>query len=272
MAEKWVVDGWDLALSGARGWEYREGTDMVAAAIGSNGSVPNRRGEIWRPKTLGPGGFTLGLWLTGADRAACETQFRNILRAVVRPHRLLTIERTLASGEVIQCSAEYAGSIKPQHFAQKVMKASLDFAVPDGVWRGQTTYTHSTIAGAALTQSLTLTNLEPSTAAIEDGTFIIDGPITNPHVVDVTDGVDGDDFYYNASLAAGQTLTVNCATWTVTGGGGHTAQLGKVFPSGRRLLSVPAARPGQTPKLELRGTGGGTGTRLTFSGKKTYAC
>ena len=56
--ERWLADGWDLEQAGVRGWEYRDGTDQIAAAVGANGAVPNRTGEIWRPKTLGPGMFT----------------------------------------------------------------------------------------------------------------------------------------------------------------------------------------------------------------------
>lgn len=269
--EKWVADGWDLSSSGIRGWEYRDGTDQVAAVQGGNGVVPNRTGEIWRSKVMGPGMFTLGLWLGGANRAAAEAQFRLLVRALVRPHRLVHMERTLSSGEVISCDAEYAGQIKPTFMGQRGMRAAIDFKVPAGVWKG-TSATAETTAGDPLTQTLVLDALEPSTAAIEDASFTITGPITSPQVADYTDGVDGDVFRYDAAIAAGQTLTVNCKTWAVTGGGGLSVNQAKVYPGGRRMLSISPARPGAKPTLQLRGSGGSTGTKLSVTAAPSFAC
>ena len=188
------------------------------------------------------------------------------------PHRLVRFERTLASGLVVHCDAESAGTVKPTFIAQQGMKAAIDFKVPDGVWRGAAPVTAATVAGAALSQTLTLPALAPSTAAIEDGSFTIYGPITNPKVVETTDGVDGDSFYYNASIASGGSITVNAATWAVTGGGGHVVNQAKVFPGGRRMLTVNPARPGDSPSLQLRGTGGGAATKLSYTAYPTFAC
>jgi len=257
---------------GVRGWEYRAGTDQVAAPVGTNGVVPNRRGEIWRPKTLGPGTFSLGMWLTGADRAAAEAQFRLLLQAVVRPHRLVKIERTRADGTTIECYAEYAGQIAPTVISQRGIKAQIDFKVPSGVWTGQTLSSVSTVAGGALPQTLSLPGLAASTAAIEDSKFTIYGPITSPIVVDRTDGVDGELFKYDTVIASGGTLTVDCKTWDVTGGGGHVVNQAKVLPAGRRMLTIPAPRPGVNPSVQLRGTGGGAATRLALEAYPTFAC
>lgn len=270
--ERWLADGWDLEQAGVRGWEYRDGTDQIAAAVGANGAVPNRTGEIWRPKTLGPGMFTLGIWFKGTDRAMVEDQFRLILRAVVRPHALVRMDRYMANGDQIQAYVEYAGSIKPTYISQRGMKASIDFKVPAGAWKGTTKVTKSTTAGGALTQTLSVPELAKSTAAIEDGKFTVYGPISNPIVVDRTDGVDGDSFKYASSIAAGQSLIVDCKTWAVTGGGGLVVNQAAILPSGRRHLTIPPARPGANPTLQLRGTGGGAGTQLTLEAYPSFAC
>lgn len=270
--ESWKADGWAMESVGVRGWEYRSGTDQVAAPVGTNGVVPNRRGEIWRPKTLGPGQFSLGMWLAGPTRADAEAQFRLLLQAVVRPHRQVKFERTRADGTTIECYAEYAGQIAPTPISQRGIKAQIDFKVTDGVWLGQTLVTTQTVAGTALTQTLALPGLAGSTAAIEDGSFTIYGPITSPIVVDRTDGVDGDLFKYDTSLTTGQSITVDSKTWAVTGGGGHVVNQAKVFPAGRRMLTVVHPRPGTNPTLELRGSGGGGTTKLSFAAYPTFAC
>jgi hypothetical protein len=270
--ESWKADGWALESVGVRGWEYRSGTDGVAAPVGVNGSVPNRRGEIWRPKTLGPGMFTLGMWLAGPTREDAEAQFFDLLRACVRPHRQVKFERTRANGVTYECYAEYAGQINPTPIAQRGIRAAIDFKVADGVWRGQTLVTTPSPADATLPKTLALPGLAASTAAIEDGSFTVAGPISNTLVVDVTDGVDGDSFSYTKPIASGESITVNSQTWDVTGGGGHVVDLSKVFPAGRRMLTVVAARPGAQPTFQLRGTGGGALTRLTYAAYPTFAC
>lgn len=271
--EKWTADGWNLEAAGVRGWEYRAGTDRVAAPVGSNGQVPNRRGELWRAKTLGAGSFTLGMWLAGTSRDECYAQYGLLLQAVVRPHRLVRIERTMADGSVRWCDAEYAGGIEPTHIAQRGMKAAIDFKVPDGVWRAKDPMAAvSTIAGSALPQTLALPLLAGNTAAVEDGTITVYGPITSALVVDRTDGVDGDTLLYDTPLTSGQYATFDGKAWTVTGGGSHVAKVAKVFPSGRRFLTVPAPRPGATPTIQLRGTGGGAATKLTYTAYPTFAC
>ena len=195
-----------------------------------------------------------------------------LLQAVVRPHRLVKIERVKADGTTIECYAEYAGSISPTSIAQKGIKAQIDFKVPDGVWRGQAVVSASTVAGAALSQTLALPGLAKSTAAIEDGQFTIYGPVTSPIVVDRTDGVDGESFKYDAVVPNGQSLIVDSRTWAVTGGGGLVVNQAKVFPAGRRLLTVVHPRPGLNPTIQLRGSGGGAATRLAYSAYPTFAC
>ncbi len=59
--ERWTVDGYDLTQGTDRDVEYRAGLYRSPAAEGEDGEVSNRTGRIWRPKTHGPGTFTLGM-------------------------------------------------------------------------------------------------------------------------------------------------------------------------------------------------------------------
>lgn len=270
--ERFLLDGWELTEGTVRDWAYRGGTDSATAPVGANASVANRAGEIWRPKAAGAGQFSLDVWVTGADRSEVEDNWRLLLRAARRRHRLIPVTRYMASGEVVTCDAELVGTIDPTHIGQRGMRASLSFSVPSGLWVSQASFVASTTPGAALPQTLALPGLEPSTEAMVDLTYVINGPITNPVIVDRTDGYDGDSFKYNGTVSASQSLTVNAGTWLVTGGGGLTVDHAKVMPSGNRLMTVVAARPDETPTVQLRGTGGGGGTKLTVTGRRSYAC
>jgi hypothetical protein len=270
--ERIFLDGWEITLGVVREWAVRAGTDGTTGAVGANGDVPNRTGTLWRPKVAGPGQFDLDVWVAGATRTEVEVAWRNLLRAARRPHRLIRITRHMASGEIVECDAELTGTIDPTHIAQLGMRAQLTFGVPSGVWKSQTVYTAQTVAGAALPQTLVLDGLEPSTAAIEDLVLVIKGAVAAPTVVDRTDGVDGDYLLYGATIAAGGSLRLDSATWGVTGAGGHVVNIANVNQVGRRYLAVPAARPGQTPTVELRGSGGGVGTQLVVTGRRAYAC
>lgn len=270
--ERWLADGWEITEGTVRDWAYRGGTDSVTAMVGANATVPNRDGELWRPKVAGPGSFNLDVWLAGSTRTEVEANWRLLLRAVRRRHRLVTFTRYMASGEVVLADAELIGTIEPTHIAQRGMRASMAFAVPAGVWRSQTTYTNQTTAGASLPQTLSLTSFEPSSEAMVELTYTIAGAITTPVIADTTDGVDGDTFKYDATVGSGQSLIVNAATWAVTSSGGLTVNQAKIMPTGNRLMTVVAARPGATPTVQLRGTSGNGNTRLTVTGRRIYAC
>lgn len=268
--ESWTFDGWVLTEGIVRGWEYRSGTDVAAAAVGSNAQVPNRSGELWRSKVLGPGQFSLNVWLAGASYQAARASYNTLLRAVQRPHRQIRVNRTLPDGEVIFADVELTGKIEPTHLGQLGYRASLDFNVPAGVWQSVTVYTAQTIAGAALPQSLSLVAFEPSTGPLERLTYTIKGRLASPVLVDRTDLVDGDSVSYVGTIAAGQSLILNSDTWGISGAGGMSPNLAAVNVSGERLLAVPAARPGLNPTVELRGSTPDLTTQLIVSGRRSY--
>lgn len=271
--ERWFADGWEITEGTVRDWAYRAGSDSTTAMVGVNAVVPNRDGELWRPKQTGPASFNLDVWLAGTNRTDVELAWRTLLRAVRRPHRLVRFTRYMASGEHVYCYAELIGTIEPTYIAQKGMRASMAFSVPAGRWYSEDSYTMQTVAGAALTQTLVLTSFEPSTAPMDTLTFQVKGPITSPIVVDRTDtGFDDDTCKYDAPLTVGQTLTLDSGSWDVTGAGGLAINQSKILPTGGRLLTVNAARPGEVPTVQLRGSGGSTTTQLIVTGRRAYAC
>lgn len=269
--ERIYFDGWELTEGSVRNWEVRDGTDEVAGMVGDNLTVANRSGEVWRPKTLGAGRFQLQVWLWGTTKQAAHDQFRNLLRAVYRPHRLVRVTRTLASGEDVFCDAEVVGQIAPTHLGQNAYRATITFGVPAGVWFSSAVYTMTSAVGSALPKTLSLTEVAASTAPLECLTYTVYGPITNAKIIDNTDGGYADTLLYKGSIAAGAWISFNADTWAIQTGGFSYAN-NNVVPTGRRLMTVTAARPGDVPSVRLEGTGGGTATKLVVAGRCAYLC
>lgn len=270
--ERWIFDGWELTLgNGVRDWESRDGTDSVTGLIGSNATVANRSAELWQPKTISAGKFTINLWLAGADRSEAVAAYRNLLRAFVRPHRLVRVQRYMPDGELVFCDAEVVGGIDPTHLGEQGYRAAVTFSVPSGIWLSDTSYTHTSPAGSALPKTLSLTSLEPSTATMELLKYTIKGPITNPKLSDATPGGYGDTLTYQGTVANGQSLVINASSWTTTGST-FAVNNALLIPTGRRYMAVAHAQPGDVPAVKLEGTGGGTATQLIVEGRRNYLC
>ncbi|MFJ6770163.1 hypothetical protein ACIQOV_04145, partial [Kitasatospora sp. NPDC091257] len=232
--ERWLVDGYDLTDGLVRDVEYRAGLTGTPAVVGANATVPNKIGELWRPKHHGPGKFTLALWLapTSGGWQDVEAAWEDLLRAVVRPHRLLTFERHTAAGQVRRCEGEVLSALTPTPLGQSGMRISLEVNVPAGYWVSADTSIQASTVGAAVPQDLALTAFADATATMEQLSYLLTGPITAPTVTDTTDGTGGDSFTYTGQIGAGQTLTVDAATWQLTGSGGLVPDPGRLTNTG----------------------------------------
>ena len=270
MSGVWAVDGYDLTSLGVRDVETRDGWDGVTAGAGANGTVPNRSGSVWRPKVAGPGSLGLSMWMSGTTEAAVWSAWNDLLKVVTPLHRLVRITRATPSGEVRECYGELSGTINPTWVTRTAMRAGLTFSVPSGFWKSTATVTSSTAAGSALTQVLTLPGLAQSTGPIEDAVLTIDGPVTNPVIAETSNGGGVDQVLYTGAVPTGMSLILDCGTWGITAAGGWTVNPGAVMPTGRRLLTLAPAVLGSSPVLQLSGSGGGAGTRLTIAARNTY--
>ena len=275
--EKWLFDGWELTNKVALGWAHRDGTNEASAFVGNNTPVPSRAGEMWRPKVQGPGRFVLDIWLKGATQAEVHANWRLILRAMRRRHRLVLVDRYMPDGERIQCNAEVLGTIAPQHLSQAVWRASVTFNIPDGVWRSANSYVAECAKGTAATvpfpRQVMMPDWEPQTEANDELKLTLMGPGTTWYVNDYTDGSTATWVRYNGTIPAGCALVLDCKTWTVSYTGSWTPDLGAIVYIGPRYLSVPHARVGSTPRLYVDIASGVTSaTFLRVEGPRTYAC
>jgi hypothetical protein len=264
--EDWWVDDWLVTDGWVRDVEMRTGLYQSAAKRGQNALVANRTGQLWTPKTFDQGTFTLNVWLGDDTRTQVEQWWDLFLRAVSPGHRLCRYRRTLAGGGSRYCDGEVTQQISPTSLG---IRAAVEVQVPEGVWwDGGGEVSESTVAGAGLWQTLTLDAFALVTAPQERLVSRVEGPINNPQVIDVTDGVDGEWWTYDGALTAGQSIVVGGGPdgWDLTGFGGFVPDPAKLRYSGATYLIVPPAKIGNVPTVQLRGSGGGAGTRLTISG------
>lgn len=267
--EDWWVDDWMLTDGWLRDVEMRSGLYRSAAKRGQNALVANRTGQLWVPKTFDQGSFTLNLWLGDDTRGQVEEWWDLFLRAVAPGHRLQRYRRTLAGGGSRYADGEVVSVIEPTPIGSLGIRCAVEVQVPDGVWWDYGgPVTDATAAGAALPKHLDLTQFALVTAPQERLVCQVDGPIQNPLVVSRTDGVDGEWWTYDGVIPTGQSIVVGGGAdgWSLTGLGGFAPDPAKLRYSGPRYLVVPPAQPGDVPAVELRGTGGGAGTRLTVTG------
>ncbi len=270
--ERWLADGFEFTNGDYMDVEYRSGQLGVPAARGSNATVANRTGEVWRPKVHEAGAFSLELWFGTYQRQA-QALWDDILRAVVQPHRLVTWRRITAAGETRTCAGEVIGALLPTAVGQSAYRASIEVHVPRGYWRGEQTFSVSTpTSGAATSREVDLTPFAASTAAMEELTYRLDGHLVAPKVTDLTALGRGESLSYAATIPAGQALTLSAGDWSATGSGGLAVNTEAINYTGDRYLTVAATPPGTVPRLRLTAGEIGTAGKLTVSGYRSYLC
>jgi hypothetical protein len=266
--ERYVIDGYDVTEGNVRDVETREGLATEPDLRGDDQEIANSIGDVFVPKVYGPGRFTMQVWWgVSTTRAAVEAAFEELQRVVSRPHRMCRIVRTLSDGSTRQCDAYKVSSMKPTAIGQRGYRAGIEFKIPRGFWRGTADVVDETPAGAALPKTLALVNVGAGTAPVDDSVYRVIGPISDPVVVDTTDGVDKAWFSYAGQVPANAHMEVNAATWTVVGVGFTVNQQAVAFSE--RMTTV-AGPPGQNPTVALRGTNGGATTALRVTGRPAW--
>lgn len=257
----WFIDGNAVKRGSVRHVASREGWHNVNPLVGQNLAVPNRPGEIWVPKKLGAGAFSLDVWLWGRDDQAINDEWDRLLRLAVQPHRLVIIEKRLPNQSVRFCRAELYGAIQPTTVGRTGMRAQLQFRIPSGVWQSQRTYEYWSPAR----QTLQMPSLAESTAPIDDMRIVIYGPITN---ATITCEVDGRThrMEYNDTIPAGSSLTIHTKEWDLDPSG-FTANPAALSTNGSQLMVI---NPSSSPHLRLDGSGIGADTRFYVELKAAY--
>lgn len=263
--ERWLIDSWEVTQGLVRDVESRSGLYASAAMVGDNVSVPNRRGQLWRPKVYGPGGFILNGWLGGSSRSEWEMYWDDLLRAIAHPERLLTFTRYLANGTIRVALGEVAASVAPAALGDLGARFGLEVRVPDGVWRSFAPVSFSNgstiVSGAQIAMPVFAGNTAPN----DELTYTLTGPAVNPTVA-AADGTAS--FSYAGTVAAGATLIVNSETWSVTGTANPTPAA--LTWKGYRYMTVPVSPPGVSPAIIVTAAGLTAASKIDVTGEVLY--
>lgn len=269
--ERWWADGYELTDGFLRDVEVRDGLMTPAggnsnvqdvSAIGRHGVLDGIR------RTYGAGSFVVQMWLL--DTRFTDAEWQTLLRAVMPQHRLVHWERMLPDGTMRETWGRCPQAPTPTSLGRQGVRVSLEIAVPRAFWQDEVITTDATAAGAALPQVLPLASKAGASAPMADLQFTITGPVTNPLITCTSDPTVNDQLGFVGVVPAGASLTVDAGTWTVTAVGMPVPTLDAFTWTGYRLLEVPPAIPGQVPTVQLDGSGGGAGTKLSVAGRAKY--
>lgn len=188
--EYWEVDGQSLhtyafairTLSGREGLPPRRGGNQVVAY---------RPGEVWRPKVFGPRQLALAMFVVGRDEDdepgpnGPRAQFRSnleLLKALFAPtDRLLAVTKRMRTNDgllVLTGEAEVTDAIEPNVDAPGRAALVVDLLMPDPFWYGAEVEAAVPLAGATV--------VNPGTTAVTRMTIRLNGPLTNPQLVNTS--------------------------------------------------------------------------------------
>ena len=236
-----------------------------------NISVPGRHGTIRTPnKRYEEGQIILPMWVRGCDddegNVSRAQFFENVdtLTHLFRPGSgMLTVVHTLPDGSQRRCIAECTEAINLTMQAGgefPYATFSVALRVPSVFWED----VEASVFDVSNTFDGDLTALGGSTAPIEDAILKIYGPTTNTTIEARYNGVALEDplyFNYSGTIATGQTLTVDCGTWKLTGAGGLAVDYTKMFHTGSsRFLTLVPGPVGGSPQMKVTMTGSVAGT------------
>lgn len=239
---------------------------------GGNVAVPGRHGAIRTPgKRFDQGQVVLSMWVVGADvdglvpvSGPARARLFEHVDMLTRLFGGDTVElvHTLPDGSQRRTVGEVTDTID---FTTTAAGSRAEFAValtvPGAFWTDPADVT-ATYTGTGTWQPA---EFGGATAPMDELAVTFTGG-TNPRI---TSG--GVWVQYSAVLAAGQSITLDCATWQLTGGGGLVPDHSRVEHSGdaRWFVLAPGLGASDVPEAVVSQTGvGAMSTQLV--GRRKY--
>lgn len=225
--EQLFADDYEFTLgNGVRDWSTVDGMFSSAPVEGENLRLPGRDGEMYVQKRLGASSFVVRMWMGAATRDAAQKDWENLLRAVVKRHRLVRWTRTLPDGSSRTALGEVIGKVDPTPIGQYGFRAQIEVSVPSGKWQdtglrdtGKVTINPAGITGP-INAVVYFPNLAGGSASYTDLQVDVAGPISAFKVSAFQSGmtqIGSPWFRYDTSLASAATvLTVESGPDVVT--------------------------------------------------------
>lgn len=281
-----TIDGVRLD-SHAYNIETKDGRDLGAALAGENIDTGMRDGVIWTPnKKVGQGRIVLQMWVTGADAEGFVPtdnykQYRDNLDFLRRmfgvTHRLLDVRIQLDTiGTKRQALCEVGAVIDPSMISNfpYTAKMTVELIIIGGFWQDAADTNYDSNIGLVANTDINLSAFAPATAPMRDLWVVVDGPATNPKVID---NRNGHYVQYNGTVGNTLQWVVDTTQWTSkTGSGiaftnsGTDVYDNTVFAGGHapKMFGITADPLG--PQIRIEGSSFGANTRLRVRGKLKY--
>jgi hypothetical protein len=182
-----------------------------------------------------------------------------------------------AGTKIRQALCEKTAAITPEmHVAYPyTAKFTVELNIPSGFMQDVADSNYDSNVGLLANTDITLPAPFPqATAPMRNLYSVLDGPATNPKLIDVR---NGHSIQYNGAVASGSQWVVNTATWSSKVGIGiaftdngtdvyqQTVYKGGHSPSMFGITADPLG-----PQVRIEGSGFGAGTRLRLRTKLQY--
>lgn len=181
MAENYKIGATDLATVLTH--VVQVGGDIAVPPVRQDDyTVPGRTGAVAASPWFGPRVVTIGGVVTGATRAAYQTNLRALMKLVHNNGLPFTLTRTLDSAPTTSvANARYAGGLEDvTQVSNRVGRVAFDLVLLDGFWY-DSAYTTGTavtgtaiinVAGDAPTQDINVTwSIGPGTQRLANSAF-----------------------------------------------------------------------------------------------------
>lgn len=238
----------------------------VAGRHGALGSTRN----YYEPRTM-----PWPMWVQGTDDDGLvpvgqtrRTQFYKNLDTLTRlfAQPSLDIRHTLPDNSIRQIFGKCVASIDfSTSGATPLGKYSVELLCLKPFFQDVNTTTQSFGIGGT-NANLSLTNFDGATAPMAEMVFSFTGPMNNPKIQDPITGVW---FQYNETFTAGKGITVDCATWGITGIGGYVVDYAKAVHAGSGSF-YEVTPPLTGPAAVTFTSTGGTGGTVAFTGRRKF--
>lgn len=243
-----------------------------------NIQVPGRHGSLrTRRKFYDEGEIVLPMWVRDTDEdelvSSREIFYSNIdrLTKLFRPGSgLLEVIHTLPDSSTRRAMAECTEAIDLSPKGRGLANFSVALKVPSVFWEDTSTVSQDLVPPHTGPVSV----LNGMTAPIEDAVFTVTGPMTNPRVESWFNGGALEVpvwFQYSGTVPAGQTLTIDCSKWVLTGGGGFTPVYANFTHAGSaRWMVIEPDLDGNTPGLKVTGSATTSASKVTITARRKY--
>lgn len=265
----------------------KSGRDYLPSVRGSNAEAPGRHGSLYIPgKKFDDGRFLLQMWVIGANTDgtistnALDEYRQNmdlLKRLFGKRHALLDVQATDSLGAVRQAYCEVLAAIDPEVVGTNPLgRFTVELKIPGVFWRDTTDTNYDSGAGGVNSTSTTVnnTNHAGATGIMEDLIIVVDGPATNPKVID---NATGHYVQLNEALPSGSQWNIDTSTWSSKVGVGiafttsGTDKTAVTSYSGQHSPRYFAMTPDATSiPIGWTCTGPSSATRLRIRGRKKY--